>query len=280
MWPDDPNWQMNRLFVLAVALTLCAMKLIALLLPATHEANQRHLFWLLPSPTSLKRLRPIVTIRQELFRTAVLCGALVLSLWIYARLVHVTHIRGVALSYCAMPVLLLATESFAAVMTVLWLPSGQRLPSLHNRPWLARSVADFWGNRWNLWFSDWCRYAIFQRLRRRPVFALVLAFIVSGLLHEWVINVPLYFASGRALFGTMMLYFLLQAGGVLVERRCKGRPVCTLAFAWVVVLAPSPLIINEGLLRTLLIWPEQDIVAQNRGGGGLHFGSLGTFHQP
>lgn len=50
------------------------------------------------------------------------------------------------------------------------------LPALHRRPWAARSVADFWGSRWNLWFSDWFRYCIFSRLRRRPVFALFLAF--------------------------------------------------------------------------------------------------------
>jgi len=275
MWPDDPNWQMNRLFLLTVALTLCAMKLIALLLPATHEANQRQLFWLLRSPTSLKRLRPIVTIRQELFRTTLLCSALILSLWAFARLVHGTHIRGVALSYCAMPVLLLATECFPAVMTVLWLPSGHRLPSLHHRPWLARSVADFWGNRWNLWFSDWSRYAFFQRLRHRPVIALVLAFTVSGLLHEWVINVPLYFFTGRALFGTMMVYFLFQAGGVFLERRFLRRHACLMVvFTWLVVFVPAPLVLNEGLLRTLLIWPEQDVVAQNRDGGGLHSRSL------
>ncbi len=126
---------------------------------------------------------------------------------------------------------------------------------IHNRPWRARSVADFWGNRWNLWFSDWTRYAIFQPLGSRPVFALILAFAVSGLLHEWVINVPLYFVTGRALFGTMMLYFLLQGAGILVERHFKRHSTSTVAFAWLVVFAPLPLVINEGLLRTLHLWP-------------------------
>jgi D-alanyl-lipoteichoic acid acyltransferase DltB (MBOAT superfamily) len=131
-----------------------------------------------------------------------------------------------------------------AFMTVLWLPSERLLPAIHNRPWRMRSVADFWGNRWNLWFSDWFRQAIFRPLRSRPAFALILSFAVSSLLHEWVINVPLYFVTGRALFGTMMLYFLLQAVGVLVERRFKKHPNFMVAFAWLVVIAPAPLVIN------------------------------------
>jgi hypothetical protein len=256
MLPDDPNWQMTVLYLLALAVMGFVMKLVALLLPATIPVERPHLFWLLLSPASLRRLQPIVSVRKVLLRAALLFGALVLSYWIFGRLVRAGYIRGIALSYCAAPILLLMAETLVALMTVLWLPSGRLLPPIHNRPWRARSVADFWGNRWNLWVSDWFRYAIFQRMRSRPVFALVLAFAVSGLLHEWVINVPLYFVTGRLLLGTMMLYFLLQAVAVLVERRFKKHPCLTVAFVWLVVLAPAPLVLNEGLLRTLHLWPE------------------------
>jgi hypothetical protein len=122
---------------------------------------------------------------------------------------------------------------------------------------LTRGLADFWGRRWNLWFSDWFRYAIFTRLRSRPALALILIFTISGVMHEWVINVPLYYLTGRVLFGSMMIYFLLQAAGILVERRflksCVGLKI---GFAWFVILAPAPLIMNEGLLRTLHLWPN------------------------
>jgi predicted transporter len=117
-------------------------------------------------------------------------------------------------------------------------------------------VGDFWGNRWNLWYSDWSRYAIFRRLRSRPVLALLLAFAISGVLHEWVINVTLYFVTGRALFGTMMMYFLIQGAGVLVERRFKKHRCFAVVFTWLVVLAPVPLVINEGLLRAMHLWPS------------------------
>jgi Membrane bound O-acyl transferase family len=255
MLPDDPDWQMTALYLLALAVMGFVMKLVALLLPVTTPDERSHLFWLLPSPASLRRLRPLVSARKVLFRTAILFGALVLSYWIYWQLVKVLHLRGILLSYCAAPVLLLMSETLVAFMTLLWLPSGRLLPSIHNRPWLARSVADFWGNRWNLWVSDWFRHVIFRPLRSRPAFALLLTFAVSGLLHEWVINVPLYFVTGRALFGTMMLYFLLQGVGVLVERRFKKHPGFMVVFAWLVVIAPVPWVINEGLLRTLHLWP-------------------------
>ena len=134
-------------------------------------------------------------------------------------------------------------EFFAAVITIVLLPSGQLLPPVHCRPWQARSIADFWGRRWNLWFSDWFRYALFTRLRGWPVGALILIFAISGVMHEWVINVPLYCLTGRALFGLMMVYFLLQAVGLLLERRfLKDRGVLRVGFAWLVILAPAPLV--------------------------------------
>jgi len=54
----------------------------------------------------------------------------------------------------------------------------------------------------------------------------------------------------------MMLYFLLQPIGILVERgftraRSPAKVLCT----WLVVLGPAPLILNEGLLRALQLWP-------------------------
>jgi hypothetical protein len=75
-----------------------------------------------------------------------------------------------------------------AVVTLLWLPTGGLFPALRQSPLLARGVADSWGRRWNLWFSDWFRFTILGPLRRRPVLAIMLVFLVSGFAHEWVVN--------------------------------------------------------------------------------------------
>jgi hypothetical protein len=163
--PDNPNWQMTVFFLLALAVMGFVMKLVVLFLPVSCQVVRPRSFWLLLSPASHRRLQPIVTVRKVLLRAALLLGALFLSYWIFGWLVRSGLIRGIALSYCAAPVLLLMSETLVAFKTVLWLSSGRLLPPIHNRPWLARSVADFWGNRWNLWVSDWFRYAIFRPLR-------------------------------------------------------------------------------------------------------------------
>jgi hypothetical protein len=82
-----------------------------------------------------------------------------------------------------------------------------------------------------------------------------LVFLVSGVLHEWVINLPLYLVTGKNRFGSMIAYFLLQAVGILIERRTRNRGVRRL-LAWLFVFGAAPLIVNEGLLRILHLWPE------------------------
>ncbi len=84
--------------------------------------------------------------------------------------------------------------------------------------------------------------------------ALFAVFLASGILHEWVINVPLYIVTGRNCFGSMTLYFLLQAFGILIERRVRKR-VVRILLAWLFVLGAAPLMINEGMLRILHLWP-------------------------
>jgi hypothetical protein len=256
MWPDNANWQMTVLFLLALALLGYVMKLVALLLPAKCATDRRAISWLLVSPDSVLRAQRATGIRPVVFRILILSGSTWLCDWIYWQLVLRFQIHGILLSYLAAPFLLLVGESLVAMVSLFLLPGGYLLPDVHCRPWAARSIADFWGNRWNLWFRDWFRYAIFSRLRRFPVFALFLVFAVSGLMHEWVINVPFYYLTGRMLFGSMMIYFLLQAVGILVERLfLKNQPRSRVMFVWLVVFVPVPLVLNEGLLRVLHLWP-------------------------
>src|SRR5262245_61263742 len=104
MWPDDLNWQMTVSNLLALALMGFAMKFVAQLLPATIPEYRPNVFWLLLSPASNRRLRPIENVRDVLLRAALLCGAIVLTYWIYGILLRVAHVRGIALSYAAVPV--------------------------------------------------------------------------------------------------------------------------------------------------------------------------------
>jgi len=256
MWPADPNWQMTALFVLALALMMAVLKSIARLVPAAIQSERPFISWLLLSPITLARSLPAENRTWLVLRVMVLFGVGALGYWLYRHGVHACHIRGLALSYLAVPIFLLMIEIIVTVTTLCFLPGDGSFPLLHRRPWAARSIADFWGSHWNLYVSDWFRHVIFRPLRRRPVTALILVFAVSGLLHEWVINVPLYYVTGRMLFGTMMVYFLLQPVGILLEHRfLKNHPGLMRAFVWIVVFVPSPLVLNEGMLRVLHLWP-------------------------
>lgn len=253
-------FDMTLLFLLALGLMGFVMKLMAMLRPARGtEAGAKFVYSPLLSPSSPVRARQAGD-AGWLFRQSCLYAAFtVAGYWSYWRLVVMWQPREWFLGYLAAPILLLLAETVNVLVPLLWLPTGWRLPSLVNHPALARGTTDFWGRRWNLWFSDWFRYAIFSRMRDQPVqalFAVFAVFAVSGLMHEWVINVPLYFLTGRKYFGTMMIYFLLQPVAMLVERRFLARaPRARVALAWLAVVGPVPLLLNEGLLRVIGLWP-------------------------
>ena len=150
----------------------------------------------------------------------------------------------------------MVSEALGSLAPFIAMPSGRLLPLPHGAPPpLARGLSDFWGRRWNVWMSEWFRQVVFRPLQARPVLALFAVFLVSGVLHEWVINVPLYLVTGRKCFGSMILYFMLQAFGILMERRTRNRGLRIL-LVWLFVFGAAPLMVNEGLLRILHLWPE------------------------
>jgi hypothetical protein len=258
-WPTDVNWQMRLGFLLILAFLCYAMKGARLITTNWNWAStdRPHVFWILASPNELALTRQNVRAPSVLARAVMWLGITVAVYWLYWQLTGLAPMRrsGLLMSYAALPILFSVSELVVALGNVPLLPAGRQWPTLHQSPWLARGVADFWGRRWNLWFNDWFRRMIFLRLRKRPVLALILVFALSGLMHEAVINVPVYFVLGKNLFGTMMLYFLLQAAGVLVERRfLRTCTFCRVAFAWLVVVGPAPLVMNEGLRRVLQVW--------------------------
>lgn len=243
-------------FALALALTAYLMKLAALLVPVgTNETRWLFLFSPLVSPTSLNRSKPLNHAPRLLLKTIVVAGALLLLYSIYWKLRNRIELPALLRSYLKIPAVYLWGEVLGCSVGLFWSWSGRLLPGVLNTPILARGIADFWGNRWNIWFSDWFRFVVFYRLRHRPVVALFAVFGVSGLMHEWVVNLPLYLVTGTNLFGSMMAYFLLQAAGVLLERRLSKTHVRLRVFlVWIVVFVPAPLVINEGLLRALQLW--------------------------
>ncbi len=140
-----------------------------------------------------------------------------LLLWLVAR--HFTH--PLAQGWCGMVGLILILHFGAfGVLAAFWQSRGIGVTPIMNHPATATSLADFWGRRWNVAFHDLAHPLVFRPVAGRwgQGTALWASFLVSGLAHELVISVP-----AGAGFGLPTAYFLLQALGIVIERRLFSR---------------------------------------------------------
>ena len=106
------------------------------------------------------------------------------------------------------------------LLSLGWRGAGASAPALWNTPLRARSVGSFWARHWNLAFHDFVSEFVFRPLARSrgAGFASLATFLVSGFIHELVLSVPV--GGG---YGLPTAYFVLQGGGVLIERSSFGR---------------------------------------------------------
>jgi len=125
-------------------------------------------------------------------------------------------------------------------------------PPIMNRPLHSTAVSEFWGRRWNAAFNDLAVRLVFRPIARHTgVFAATLiAFAVSGLIHELVISVP-----ASAGFGLPTAYFLVQGLAVLTER--KWTVLRSGIFGWVftmlVVAAPAYWLFHPPFVRRVIV---------------------------
>ncbi len=103
-----------------------------------------------------------------------------------------------------------------------WQSVGVEAEPIMKMPVAAGSLGEFWSVRWNRGFNALAHRHVFKPARRYlgVAGATLLAFAVSGLIHDLVISVP-----ARGGYGLPTLYFLLQGVGVLVERSAAGRSI-------------------------------------------------------
>jgi len=129
--------------------------------------------------------------------------------------------------------------------SMFWHRLGVNVEPIMHDPLLATSLADFWGRRWNRAFRDvvcllFC-HPLVPKLGRGGV--LITGFLVSGLVHELVISFP-----SRGGFGGPTAYFLVQAFGVLAQRRlitlhiARHRVILSRISTFAFLAAPLPLL--------------------------------------
>ncbi len=159
-------------------------------------------------------------------------------------------------------ILLLHFGSFELI-ALAWQSAGVNAEAIMQHPLSSKSLSEFWGKRWNLGFRQLSHEFVFRPLQKiaGPQAAMLLVFLISGLIHESVISLP-----ARAGYGLPTAYFVLQGFGVLVERSRIGRRfglqggVSGWAFMAVITAAPAfwlfhpPFVIRVALPFMHAIW--------------------------
>lgn len=136
------------------------------------------------------------------------------------------------------------------LLSCFWRSRGIDAKPLMHWPVAAKSLSDFWGRRWNTAFRDVTHRFVFAPLTPRigATAALGVGFLLSGLVHDLVITLP---AGGG--YGMPTAYFLLQAVGLLLERKLRLRGVVARLFAAVVLLGPAPLLFPMDFVRNVIL---------------------------
>lgn len=142
------------------------------------------------------------------------------------------------------------------LLSLLWRALGVNAQPIMLSPATATSLSRFWGGRWNAAFTVLMHEHIFKPLARGfgARRALLLVFLISGLLHELVISVP-----ARGGYGLPTAYFAIQGLGLLFERSASARRIglgagwrgwCFLAL---VAGAPVPVLFHPIFIRNVIL---------------------------
>lgn len=151
---------------------------------------------------------------------------------------------------------LLVHYGFFTLAAAFWRRMGFDVAPQFKDPFPSESLSEFWGRRWNLAFRDMTACVLYAPLKGRlgQGAALLLAFALSGLLHEVAISLPV-----QAGFGLPLGYFLLH--GMLVgferwgmDRGLRFRGVGGRLWVYFWLIAPLPLLFHRPFL-TGVIWP-------------------------
>jgi hypothetical protein len=137
-----------------------------------------------------------------------------------------------------------ASDATSALVIAGLRAVGIEAPTIQRSPIRARSVAEFWGKRWNRSVGSWLAKHCFLPLARRGhvMLGTLAAFTVSAAIHFW----PVLVAVGWWPAVAMGSFFMLQAVLVWIEQAigvARWAPVPAHAWTAGVLLVSSPLFV-------------------------------------
>ena len=156
------------------------------------------------------------------------------------------RLQPIATAWLCVAGLLLAVHfGISEILTALVRLAGRPVSPLFDKPERSESLDDFWSRRWNLPFVEMGRRLFLRPIVRRlgPKTGLVAMFLISGLLHEMALSYPV----GKG-WGLPTLYFLIQATGVLIQKKLQVR---SRLWTWAFILLPLPVLFHPAFLLEL-----------------------------
>ncbi|KAK9150070.1 hypothetical protein Syun_008379 [Stephania yunnanensis] len=160
-------------------------------------------------------------------------------LWIVYQLKQYMDPKFMLAYYCFY-VYISAEVLMATVSVLAWALLGLELEPHFNKPYMATSLQDFWGRRWNLMASNALRSSVYEPLKRLVssrshdigamlprIVAVMGTFVASGLVHE----IALYYFARMRPSWEMTGFFVLQGLVVIVEIVVK-KFLLMKGFAW------------------------------------------------
>ena len=142
------------------------------------------------------------------------------------------------------------------LLALFWQSRGVEAIPIMAAPLRSMSLSEFWGKRWNLGFRQFAHDLIFRPAHRSlgSGGAAFLVFVVSGLIHDFVISVP-----SRGGYGLPTAYFLMQGIGVTFERSRMGKNLGIghgmrgWLFMAVTTAAPAFLLFHPPFVRNVIL---------------------------
>lgn len=137
------------------------------------------------------------------------------------------------------------------MLTFVWQKNGRGVQALMREPLSAVNLPEFWGKRWNRAFPFVMHLYIHDPVKKyfSGTAALFAVFLVSGILHEAIVSVPV----GRG-YGLPILYFMIQFAGFQLMNSEWGKKknlqtgllARTFTLLWVSI--PLPLLFHHAFI--------------------------------
>lgn len=227
------------------------MKLLSFSLAGKKNSRKFSEFFLVPY-LSVRSLRYHPPRDRKVFERLLLFFSLTL-LWVVSARIFFQKLSLWQI-WLFSPAIYFFTEAVGALGQMLF--SKHPTFRIHRTPLLASGLSHFWGRDWNLWVQDWLR-DVSENVARRKSYRVVIVFVISGLFHEVMVNLPYWLYFQRSYFGTMIAYFLVQALLLAIDKRfIRHRSlVYRRIYLWLSVVIPSPFFINVPLLTFFGLLP-------------------------